>query len=38
MGCFSSGESVKLKQAIENFNEDISELGLIKHSSTIGYW
>lgn len=38
MGWFSTGESMKLKQAIDNFNEEILELGPIRHSSIIGYW
>lgn len=38
MGWFSRGESVKLKQAMDDFVDDIEKLGPIKYLSMISYW
>lgn len=38
MGWFSRGESAKLKQAADDFNEEISRLGPIRFSSVVSYW
>jgi len=35
---FSRGESIKLKQAIDEFDKEISKLGPIKFPSVINYW
>ena len=38
MGWFSRGESKKLKQAIDDFVEDLEKMGPVKDSSIISYW
>jgi len=38
MGWFSSGESIKLKNAIADFVDDLERLGPIKESSKISHW
>ncbi len=38
MGWFSSGESMKLKQAINDFNDELEKLGPVKDPSMISYW
>jgi len=38
MGWFSSGESIKLKQAIDDFVDELEKLGPIDESPMISYW
>ena len=38
MGWFSRGESKKLKQAIDDFLEDLEKMGPVKDSSIVSYW
>ena len=38
MGWFSRGESMKLKNAITDFVDDLEKLGPLKDSSHISYW
>jgi F420-non-reducing hydrogenase iron-sulfur subunit len=38
MGWFSSGESMKLKQAINDFKDELEKLGPVKDPSMISYW
>jgi len=38
MGWFSRGQSKKLKQAIDDFVNDLEKMGPIKDSSIISYW